>query len=289
MTIFAIGFLNKYNIFFLIAGLMPALMLSKRSVFTDKHLYFSILLSLTLISPNLLWQYNNGFPVFHHLKQLKITQLVNVNRWDFLKDQLLYFVGSLFVIFSGLYALLFYPIFKKYRFFFWTLCFTLAIFTYLKAKSYYAMGLYPVYIALGSAYLEAILKEGWKKYLQPLAIALPFLFFIPMYKMIFPNKSPDYITNHPDEYKTLGLLRWEDGKDHSLPQDFADMLGWKELALKIDSIYSTLPDHGQTLILCDNYGQAGAINYYSKNKKKEPFPSMQIMSTGLKRIKNLLT
>jgi len=266
MTVFAIGFLNKYNIVFLLAGLMPAFLLTKRSVFTDKHFYFSILLSLTLISPNLVWQYNNGFPVFHHLEQLAKTQLVNVNRWNFLKDQLLFFIGSLFVIFSGLYALLFYPPFKKYGFFFWTLCFTLAVFTYLKAKSYYAMGLYPVYIALGSVYLESVLKTDWKKYLRPMAIALPLLFFIPMNKMIFPNKSPGYIVNHSGAYKTFGLLRWEDGKDHSLPQDFADMLGWKELAHKIDSIYSTVPYKERTLILCDNYGQAGAINYYSKNK-----------------------
>lgn len=128
------------------------------------------------------------------------------------------------------------------------------------------MGLYPVYIALGSVYLESVLKTDWKKYLRPMAIALPLLFFIPMYKMIFPNKSPGYIVNHSGAYNTFGLLRWEDGKDHSLPQDFADMLGWKELAHKIDSIYSTLPYKERTLILCDNYGQAGAINYYSKNK-----------------------
>jgi hypothetical protein len=64
------------------------------------------------------------------------------------------------------------------------------------------------------------------------------------------------------------LLRWEDGKDHLLPQDFADMLGWKELALKVDSIYLILPNKDNTLILCDNYGQAGAINYYTKQKLK---------------------
>ncbi|KKX47100.1 hypothetical protein L950_0228290 [Sphingobacterium sp. IITKGP-BTPF85] len=28
------------------------------------------------------------------------------------------------------------------------------------------------------------------------------------------------------------MLTWEDGKEHQLPQDFADMLGWKELAKK---------------------------------------------------------
>jgi len=129
------------------------------------------------------------------------------------------------------------------------------------------MGLYPVYIAFGSVYLESILKQGWRKYLQPLMVALPLLFFIPMYKIVFPNKSPDYIVKHSEAYRALDLLRWEDGKDHSLPQDFADMLGWKEMASRIDTVYSALPHQEQTLILCDNYGQAGAINYYAKNKR----------------------
>src|SRR5450432_1510617 len=43
------------------------------------------------------------------------------------------------------------------------------------------------------------------------------------------------------------------------------MLGWKELAYKVDSIYSKFPKEEQTLILCDNYGEAGAINYYARN------------------------
>lgn len=200
------------------------------------------------------------------MQQLAKYQLVNVSRLNFLKDQLFYFIGSLFVIVAGLYALLFYPAFKKYAFFFWALCFTLLAFIFLRAKSYYAIGLYPVYIAFGAVYLGTILQSGWKMYLQPIAIIIPVIFFVPMYNIAFPNKSPDYIVNHSGLYKKYGLLRWEDGKDHALPQDYADMLGWKELADKVDSIYSTLPNQAQTLILCDNYGQAGAINYYTKNK-----------------------
>jgi hypothetical protein len=266
MALLALGFLNKYNIIFLLVGVFPALLLTRRSVFTDKNFYLSVILFLLLIFPNLLWQYQNHFPVYHHMQILEKTQLVNVNRLDFLKDQLLFFAGSLFVILAALYSLLFYEPFKKYRFFFWTLCFTLMVFTWLRAKSYYAIGLYPVYIAFGSVYLETVLKSGWKKYLQPVLIILPVLFFILMYQIAFPNKSPDYITKHPGLYKRFGLLRWEDGRDHALPQDFSDMLGWKELAHKVDSIYTTLPPGEQTLILCDNYGQAGAINYYTNNK-----------------------
>ncbi|MFC6100552.1 glycosyltransferase family 39 protein [Olivibacter domesticus] len=266
--IFAFGFLNKYNIVFLLIGLFPAILLTEhRRIFLRREFYISLLLGALLISPNILWQYTHNFTVFHHLKELTDTQLVNVGRGDFFKDQLLFFIGSLFVIIAALYALLVYAPFKKYRFFFWSFCFTLFIFTYLRAKGYYAIGLYPIYISFGSAYLDKILITSGKRYLQVIAILIPIILFIPMYNLVFPNKSPHYILKNADSYKALGLLRWEDGKDHSLPQDFADMLGWKELAQKVEAAYSKLPNQDQTLILCDNYGQAGAINYYAKNKK----------------------
>ena len=267
-AIFAIGFLNKYNIVFLLFGIVPSLLLTKqRSVFLQPKLYVAILFGSVLILPNLLWQYNNGFPVFHHLKELAETQLVNVDRIDFLKSQLLFFIGSAFVIISSVYALIFYKPFKAYKLFFFSIFFTLAAFIYFRAKDYYAIGIYPIYIAFGSVYLAQVLKDGWKRYLQPVAILIPVLLFIPIYKVAFPNKSPEYIIQHPDKYRKFGLLRWEDGKDHSIPQDFADMVGWKELANKVDSVCAQLPNPDNTLILCDNYGQAGAINYYKRNKK----------------------
>lgn len=263
--VFAFGFLNKYNIAFLMLGLLPAILLSpQRKVFLKKELYFALLLAVILIAPNILWQYANGFPVIHHLNELAETQLVNVNRLGFLTSQLSFFIGSLFVILSGLYGLLFYKPFQNYRLFFSTLFFTLIVFLYFRAKDYYAIGLYPIYIAFGSVYLASILKAESKKYWRWAAVAIPVVFFIPMYQFTFPNKSPEYIIKHSSTYKKLGMLRWEDGKDHLIPQDYADMLGWKELALKVDAIYPNLPNANETLVLCDNYGQAGAINYYTK-------------------------
>jgi len=267
-VVFAIGFLNKYNIAFLLIGLLPAILLTEqRNIFKEKKFYLAIGLGFILILPNLLWQYNNDFPVFHHLKQLADIQLVHVNRWDFVKSQLLFFFGSLLVIIAALYGLLFYKPFKKYQVFLWSLVFTLAVFVWFKAKDYYAIGLYPIFIAFGSVFVVEKLNQGWKKYLQPVFIAIPMLVFIPMYQMAFPNKSPAYIVNNSGPDKKLGLHRWEDGKNHALPQDYADMLGWEQLAEKVDSIFSGLPNPDETLILCDNYGQAGAINYYTKNKK----------------------
>ena len=267
--VFALGFLNKYNIVFLVIGLFPSILLTEqRKIFAKKELYFSLLLGLLLVLPNLIWQLKNNFPVVHHLNELSKYQLVNVNRLDFLKGQILFYVGSLFVIISGLYALIFYNPYKKYKPFLGTIIFTLLIFTYLKAKDYYAIGLYPIYISFGSVFLADKISNGWQKYLQPVFIAISVLFFIPMYNIFFPNKSPEYIINHRQTYQKLGQLRWEDGKDHELPQDFADMLGWKELALKVDSIYATFPNKDNILILCDNYGQAGAINYYTQQNIK---------------------
>ncbi len=243
-------------------------MTEQRKIIARKEFYYSLIIGLLIILPNLIWQYKNNFPVIHHLKELANTQLVNVDRINFLKSQLFFFVGSLFVILSALFALIFYLPFKKFKIFFLVLFFTLFVFIYFKAKDYYAIGLYPIYISFGSVFIAEKVKQGWKKYLQPVFIAVPILFFLPMYNIFFPNKSPEYIIAHKQSYQKLGLLRWEDGKDHSLPQDYADMLGWKELAIKVDSIYSKLPGKEKTLILCDNYGQAGAINYYTQQNIK---------------------
>lgn len=264
-VVFALGFLNKYNIAFLPVGMCPALLLSEhRRVLGKRSFYGALLLALLLVSPNLFWQYEHGFPVLHHLRQLSELHLVNVDRHGFIKAQLLFFAGAIFVWGAGLYALWAYPSFRPYRLFLWSFIFTLFVFLYFKAKDYYAIGLYPIYIAFGAAYLEKVLEKRGRLYLRPALILLPLLFFIPLYLYVLPNRSPEYIQQHAETYRALGLLRWEDGKDYALPQDFADMLGWRELAAKVDSVYSQIPSTEPTLVLCDNYGQAGAINYYSK-------------------------
>lgn len=262
--VFAFGFLNKYNITFLVLGFVPALLLTKqRTLFLKKELYWAALLALALILPNLIWQYVNHFPVWHHLNQLSKLQLVNVNRLDFIKSQLLFFAGSVPVVLLGWYALMFHKPFERYRAFFWAIIAILSIFIWFQAKDYYAIGLYPVYIAFGAVYTHHI-ANGWRKALVPVFVILPGLMFIPMYMYAFPNKTPEQIMEKQAKYKTLGMLRWEDGKDHDLPQDFADMLGWQELAQKVDRAFLEINAPNNTLVLCDNYGQAGAINYYSR-------------------------
>ncbi len=265
--VLALGFYSKYNILILVAALLPAILLTpSRRIFTNKHLYLAMLGGIILVLPNLYWQYKNDFPTMSQLHALADTQLVNVNRLDFLKDQGLYFINSLFIILFALVGFFSYPPFRKYQVIAFTYIFAIALFLLFKAKSYYAVGLYPVLLAFGAVYIEQMTIDGLKKYLQPVALLFLGILFIPVIMVGFPNKSPEQIKTQLDLYRNFGMLRWEDGKDHHLPQDFADMVGWRELAEKVDAVYDTITSQTQTLVLCDNYGQAGAINFYSRHK-----------------------
>ncbi|MCZ4224982.1 ArnT family glycosyltransferase [Pedobacter rhodius] len=261
----ALGFLNKYNVLFLIMGLLPAILLTpKRNVFTSKHLYFAIVLTLLIIAPNVIWQIKHNFPVISHMKELAETQLVNVKRADFFKEQILFFINDIFLLLAALAGFAVYKPFRKYLWVILTFIFTLLIFSYFKAKSYYALGLYPVLLAFGSVYISQVMGK------RILLSSLLMVFIIGSFAYIVPIMMPVYtpegiIANHK-MYERVGALRWEDGKNHDLPQDYADMQGWKELAAIVDAAYAKVKDKSALIVRADNYGQAGAINYYSKYK-----------------------
>jgi 4-amino-4-deoxy-L-arabinose transferase-like glycosyltransferase len=125
---FTFGFLNKYNIAFLAMGLFPAVALtSTRSIFKNKHLYFAFLLALLLVAPNLIWQWQNRWPVLTHMRLLSELQLVNNSRMGFMIEQLLFFYPSLFIWISGLIALGILKKFKEFRWVFWCFVFTIIL------------------------------------------------------------------------------------------------------------------------------------------------------------------
>jgi hypothetical protein len=264
---FGFGFLNKYTVAFLAVGLFLGLLLTKeRQIFKNPHLYGALGIAALIALPNLIWQWANDFPVIWHIRMLTQNQLVNNKRMDFLVDQPLFFIGSIFILIAAVVAYFTHPPFKKYRFLFFSLIGTLAVFTIFRAKSYYAIGLYPIHFAFGSVYISKLLHSGWKTYLKPVALIVPIGLFALMVPLMFPIKAPEKLKEGYIRHPDLQLTRWEDGKNHDIPQDFADMLGWRELAAKVDLAYSKAPANEYTMIICDNYGQAGAINFYTKTK-----------------------
>jgi hypothetical protein len=107
----------------------------------------------------------------------------------------------------------------------------------------------------------------------PALICFNLYIFLATVKVIYPVYTPAEIRQHARAFEKLGLLRWEDGKNHDLPQDFADMLGWKEMADKSLAAYRMIPGNElpNTLIICDNYGETGALNYYNRNQMPEAY------------------
>ncbi|RNL50246.1 glycosyltransferase family 39 protein [Pedobacter jejuensis] len=261
----ALGFLNKYNVMFLVFGLLPAIIATpNRTIFTNRLLYFAILLALIIISPNVIWQINHNFPVISHMQELAETQLVHVKRFDFFKEQVLFFITDIFVLIAAFVGFTIYKPFRKHIWVILTYIFTLTIFSYFNAKAYYALGLYPVLLAFGSVFISLI---STKKYaLRTLIFVFTIGMLIYITPIMMPVYSPAKIIENHNRFERVGALRWEDGENHNLPQDFADMQGWKELAHLTDIAYAKVKDKSAVVVRTDNYGQAGAINYYSKFK-----------------------
>jgi Dolichyl-phosphate-mannose-protein mannosyltransferase len=262
--VLALAFLNKYNVLFLVAGLGPAMLISpERKLLWSKHVWLAMALFLFLIHGNILWQINNGIPFFRHMKELADTQLVNMSRADFIREQFLFFLNSIFLLIISFIGFFRYRPFRPYRFIFLGFVITIVLYVYFRAKGYYSIGLYPVLLAFGAVYLEHLTPK--KKYLRVASVAFLLLMFLPFVRLAFPYMKAEKMVGESKIYRDAGLLKWEDGKEHHIQQDFADMLGWRELAYKVDSAVNSLKEKDKVLILTNNYGQAGAINFYTIN------------------------
>ena len=132
----AAGFYNKYNLIFLIAGLMIGLLLTnQRKIFTNLSFWKALIISLILLSPNIIWQVSNHFPVFHHMKVLKHNQLDNNSSLGFLKSQTFFFLGSLPLTFGAIIAFVFFIPMKPFRFIGISFVSIITIFAFMKAKT----------------------------------------------------------------------------------------------------------------------------------------------------------
>jgi hypothetical protein len=262
-----LGMMSKYSIaFFIISILIGLLITRNRKIFLNKHLYFSALIAVLIFLPNLLWQYNYHFPVIVHMKELHQFQLQYVEPSGFLSDQVLMNLAVVFIWIAGLYFLIFKEK-GKYRIFAWAYLFVILILLYFQGKGYYSLGVYPILFAFGAIHLERFSAQHSKVW-KYVFIIIPCALGIRIMPIGFPLWKPARLTAYYEarHLEKFGLYKWEDLKLHTIPQDFADMQGWKEMTEKTAKAYNALSadEKKQTIIFADNYGQAGAINYYGK-------------------------
>jgi hypothetical protein len=263
-----LGFLTKYSIVFYFSALIIAFLISShRKWFATRYPYLALSIAFMIALPNLFWQYQHNFPVVRHMQELSETQLVNVDTFGFITDQFIMLWTSTLIWLPGLIFLLFYKKFKDYRFIGITFLVLILIILALSGKSYYTLGAYAMLFVFGGLGLELIFKSKFSK----VAIIFVMIFFVfgglPLsLPVLSTEKMVKYSEYLIDEIGLDGPFRWEDGIVRPLPQDYADMNGWEELAQKVSKVYHQLSDEekSQCNILGVNYGEAGAINFYRK-------------------------
>ncbi|MFB6457125.1 glycosyltransferase family 39 protein [Chitinophaga sp. Hz27] len=256
-----LGMLSKYTAAFYIVGLLGGLLVTwNKKVFFNKHFYFAMGLGFLVFLPNLCWQIIHGFPIVYHMKTLQESQLQYLSPWSFVTDQLLYNVATIATWVTGL---IYVAYTKQYRFIAWAFIITLVLLILGHGKSYYSQGAYPILFAFGAARLETWAHTWWKTGMVAFSLFIGYREL----PLLLPTKAPAPLSKYYEQHQLahmVGALRWEDLRDHALPQDYADMLSWEEMTQKVAKAYSSLDstEKAHTLLFCDNYGEVGAVNYY---------------------------
>ncbi len=266
---FGLAFLNKYSILILGFSTLIAMLISEnRKLLFSKYLIFGSLLSLLIISPNIIWQIEHNLAVVTHMKELYRTQLVHVSILKFLLEQIMMNYPALLIWLAGLIMLLFVKAEKKYKVFAYIFLIVLLLFLILKGKPYYSLGVYVMMFAFGGYCMEKYLKGNLKSIKHTLIIfaIISTIITLPFGLPVLPQKQMEKFCTFFSEYITSEPMRGEANIFYPLPQDYMDMTGWKETADLVFLAYNKLDSIQKTscIIYANNYGQASAIEFYGK-------------------------
>jgi len=294
--ILGLGLMNKYSMGLFIIGLFAGMILTPyRKLIRNKYTWISLGIALVIFIPNIIWQIIHRFPVVHHMEELSRTQLIHVSASSFLMDQGLNCLAGLPVWLAGLAFYLFSQRGKPFRILGWMYLTIIVFLLVTHGKGYYAMVCYPMLMGAGGVYITRLSSSPALRFtLRPALVLWIFVLGIRILPLLIPTLTPSKMVQFCKPFRTLGLLRWEDGTIHPLPQDYADMLGWKELGLKVVRTFSSLDSTNQarTVILCDDYGQSGSLEYYGRQDHLPPVEgkeaSFQLWIPRSQYIHNLL-
>jgi hypothetical protein len=261
-----LSFQNKYLIGLLFLSILIIIPFTRyRNIFRKKMFWYGIGAGLLIFLPNLIWQITHGMPVFGHLAELSRTQLANVDRIAFLIEQIIIPGASAFLTIAGLIYLLTNKKAVRFRFLGIIVIIVILSLMIMRGKSYYTQGVFPVLISAGAVSFELLFKKWYTKLIFTcllLLMALSILpFGIPVFKT---DRLIQYFDKVESKYGFDFGRTFEDGSKHSLPQDYADMLGWEELTAIASKAWQMIPDKKAAFIYCENYGQAGAITVIGK-------------------------
>jgi len=157
---------------------------------------------------------------------------------------------------------------RRFRALGWTWVVAFATFLVLKGKDYYLTPAYAMLFAAGAVAIEAWFsrrKAVFQVVLKP-ALALVVLlggmigwpFAMPMMPVEKFIAYEEALGATPEKTENIALDK--------LPQQYADMFGWPEMAATVAQVYNALPaaERAHCGIFAQNYGEAGAIDYFGR-------------------------
>ena len=277
-VVMGLGLLNKIDFLWFGLGLAAALLLTDwRRHLATRWPYLAAAIALLLFSSYVIWNASHGFPHLEFIRNASAGKYSGLTRLDFLAGQVLLLTpGNLLLCLIGLFFLLFNLRVRRYR---GLGIIFVAAFAVLLAnphsKAEYLTPAYTMLFAAGGAAIERWAGRPRRKWavasLAGLSIAGSLLvlpFAVPVLPVDTFIRYSVALGVSPESPESLRLAE--------LPQFYADMFGWEELARDVSTVYRGLPaeERASTVVLAQNYGEAAALEYYAV---KYPLPPVVCM------------
>jgi hypothetical protein len=265
--VLGLGLLDKLSVLWLGAGLAVAMVLLHRDRLRSSGPWLAAALALALSSPYISWQVQHGWPTLEFIRGATENKMAGTSPAAFLLDQVMMmhpFALPLWL--GGLVWLLAAPGARPHRSFAVVYLVVLGILLMESgSRAGYLAPAYPPLLAAGAVALERVCdrwKRSWPLHAYAAALALGGAIVAPLSLPLLPVES--YVAYA----RALGHApsTEEDKELGALPQHFADMFGWSELAGTVARVYDELPpeDRADCTILAGNYGEAGAIDHFGR-------------------------
>jgi 4-amino-4-deoxy-L-arabinose transferase-like glycosyltransferase len=257
------GLLTKFSIlFFAFAALVAVLLSPQRRWLGARWLWVAAAVALAVGSPTLVGQIRLHFPVLVHMTDLKDAQLKRVTADEYFFGQVWMLGPAVLLALAGLGLLLKRPQFRVLGF---TCLIAFLLLLVLHGKPYYAGPIYPALLAAGSvALLQA---RGWGgRVLRSLTVGVLVSAGLVMLPFGLPLLPPAVMARYCSAVGLKAAVTTNRGGVLPLPQDYADMLGWRQQAQAVAAQWATLPadQRAQAGLLARNYGQGGALEFYGR-------------------------
>src|SRR5690606_36957525 len=188
-------FLTKYDAVFFIFG-VPSLLLFNpiRQALIKHKFWWNILVFILLISPNIIWQYINDFPVLKMFDRLYETQLDKLLPLEVLTELIVSLNPLTLLLLLPAIILMFHRSMKKYRALSVSILLSVILLAFSKGKGYYFYPIALTILPFGGVFWESIVLTKRKWAIYPLSfVLLSGIFLIPFGMPVFPLES--YLKN----------------------------------------------------------------------------------------------